>query len=212
MLPMALAVSFSRVYNGVHYPSDVLVGAILGAGYAAAGAIALQAAWRWAGKKWFPLWHRTIALALKCRMQNAECRNTKFSGSRHPTPDNSDTHWLRLGYIAIFVMLIARWLYIASGTIDLEKDEAYQWLWSKHLALSYYSKPPGIALIQFTEHVAVGRHGLRHPVLFAVVRRDSERDGAALLRPRSQRAGGILAAAHRHRHAAAGHRHDFDDD
>src|SRR5207253_3039669 len=25
----------------------------------------------------------------------------------------------------------------------------YQWLWSKHLALSYYSKPPGIALIQF---------------------------------------------------------------
>ena len=37
MLPMALAVSFSRVYNGVHYPSDVLAGAILGAGYAAAG-------------------------------------------------------------------------------------------------------------------------------------------------------------------------------
>ena len=36
MLPMALAVSFSRVYNGVHYPSDVLAGAILGAGYAAA--------------------------------------------------------------------------------------------------------------------------------------------------------------------------------
>ena len=30
MLPMALAISFSRVYNGVHYPSDVL------AGYAAA--------------------------------------------------------------------------------------------------------------------------------------------------------------------------------
>jgi hypothetical protein len=34
--------------------------------------------------------------------------------------------------------------------IDLSGDEAYQWLWSKHLALSYYSKPPGIALIQFT--------------------------------------------------------------
>ncbi len=46
-------------------------------------------------------------------------------------------------------MLVGRWLYVASGTIDLEKDEAYQWLWSKHLALSYFSKPFGIALIQF---------------------------------------------------------------
>ena len=26
------------------------------------------------------------------------------------------------------------------------EDEAYQWLWSKHLALSYYSKPPMIAM------------------------------------------------------------------
>src|ERR1039457_7563270 len=25
----------------------------------------------------------------------------------------------------------------------------YQWLWSKHLALSYYSKPPIIAYLQF---------------------------------------------------------------
>src|SRR6185295_10681837 len=31
----------------------------------------------------------------------------------------------------------------------LSGDEAYQWLWSKHLALSYYSKPAGIALIQW---------------------------------------------------------------
>jgi len=37
MLPLALAVSFSRVYNGVHYPGDVLVGAIVGAGYAVRG-------------------------------------------------------------------------------------------------------------------------------------------------------------------------------
>ena len=36
MLPIACLVSFSRVYNGVHYPSDVLAGAILDAGYAPA--------------------------------------------------------------------------------------------------------------------------------------------------------------------------------
>ncbi len=28
MLPLALGVSFSRIYNGVHYPSDVLAGAL----------------------------------------------------------------------------------------------------------------------------------------------------------------------------------------
>jgi 4-amino-4-deoxy-L-arabinose transferase-like glycosyltransferase len=57
--------------------------------------------------------------------------------------------WLPLGYGLIVALLLFRLAYIASGTIELSKDEAYQWLWSKHLALSYYSKPPGIALIQF---------------------------------------------------------------
>ena len=40
-------------------------------------------------------------------------------------------------------------LYLASGRIELSGDEAYQWLWSKHLALSYYSKPPLIAYVQW---------------------------------------------------------------
>ena len=31
----------------------------------------------------------------------------------------------------------------------MSQDEAYQWVWSKHPALSYYSKPPAIAFIQF---------------------------------------------------------------
>ena len=54
MLPLALAVSFSRLYNGVHYPSDVLAGAILGAGWAVAMAVALETAWRFFGRKYFP--------------------------------------------------------------------------------------------------------------------------------------------------------------
>ena len=45
--------------------------------------------------------------------------------------------------------MVAHWIYLASGLIQLSQDEAYQWVWSKHLALSYYSKPPGIAFIQF---------------------------------------------------------------
>jgi membrane-associated phospholipid phosphatase len=152
MLPMALAVSFSRVYNGVHYPSDVLAGAILGAGYAAAGMIALQAIWNGVGKKWFPLWHAQLPSLLNPKLKTQNSLITHHS--------SLDQHWLRLGYILIFVMLIGRWIYIASGVIDLEKDEAYQWLWSKHLALSYYSKPPGIALIQFVSTSFFGDTGL----------------------------------------------------
>ena len=54
MLPLALGVAFSRLYNGVHYPSDVLAGAIIGAGYAAAAAIAIEIAWQFYGRKYFP--------------------------------------------------------------------------------------------------------------------------------------------------------------
>ncbi|MGA3266814.1 MAG: glycosyltransferase family 39 protein [Verrucomicrobiota bacterium] len=148
MLLMASAVSFSRIYNGVHYPSDVLVGAILGAGYAVALAVALEFLWQLAGKKWFPLWHAQLPSLLNPaprQKTNVEPRDPELD-TRHPTLDQ---HWLRLGYAVIFVLLVARWIYIAGHTIDLEKDEAYQWLWSKHLAWSYFSKPPGIALIQF---------------------------------------------------------------
>ena len=151
MLPMALAVSFSRVYNGVHYPSDVLAGAVLGAGYAAAGVIGLQAAWNCIGEKWFPLWHaqRPDLLNPESRIQNPESSQSEIGNRKPEIQDASrDSHWLRLGCVLIFAMLIGRWIYLASGAIELSQDEAYQWVWSKHPALSYYSKPPGIAFIQ----------------------------------------------------------------
>src|SRR5438552_1349502 len=60
MVPFAATVGFSRVYNGMHYPSDVLVGATLGAGYAAALVWSLDALWRWAGQRWFPICLRRL--------------------------------------------------------------------------------------------------------------------------------------------------------
>jgi undecaprenyl-diphosphatase len=60
MLPFACLVSFSRVYNGVHYPSDVLAGAILGAGTAVAVLWLLNTLWQWAAPKCCPQLHASM--------------------------------------------------------------------------------------------------------------------------------------------------------
>jgi 4-amino-4-deoxy-L-arabinose transferase-like glycosyltransferase/membrane-associated phospholipid phosphatase len=149
LLPGAILVSFSRIYNGVHYPSDVTAGAILGAGYAAASVWSLASLWGWAGQQWFPRWWRKFPSLLNPTLrtdQGEEEESPVSSGSPHSTLDQ---HWLRLGYVLLAVLLLARLAYIRSAIIELSRDEAYQWLWSKHLALSYYSKPPLIAYTQF---------------------------------------------------------------
>ena len=162
MLPAATVVSFSRVYNGVHYPSDVVAGAVLGAGVAVATLTLLNTLWSWAGRTWFPLWWERAPSLLappgrrRAREDDEEVspgpmparRGLAPAGFRAPQV-TVDAHWLRLGYICIAVSLLARLAYLASDTIQLTEDEAYQWLWSKHLALSYYSKPPLIAYTQF---------------------------------------------------------------
>jgi membrane-associated phospholipid phosphatase len=75
MLPLALGVSFSRVYNGVHYPSDVLAGAIIGAGCAAAIAIAIESAWQFFGKKYFPRGHEKLpSLVPDLKLGNSKIR------------------------------------------------------------------------------------------------------------------------------------------
>jgi membrane-associated phospholipid phosphatase len=140
MLPLAVAVAFSRIYVGAHYPSDVLVGAILGAGYAVAGLMMADWVWRVAGRRWFPdFWQRMPSMV---RPVPVPIQSGASTGVRAET-------WLRLGYLVIGVLTIVRLIYVGSGTIELSEDEAYQWLWSKHLALSYYSKPPMIAYLQF---------------------------------------------------------------
>lgn len=139
MVPLALAVAFSRIYNGVHYPSDVLVGLLLGATYAFSGVVALNALWGSLGRKLFPIWQSRLPNLALPKLESVPVTDAALS----------DRQWLRLGYLVIAGIFAARLAYIASGTIQLTEDEAYQWLWSKHLALSYYSKPFGIALAQW---------------------------------------------------------------
>jgi membrane-associated phospholipid phosphatase len=140
LLPLACVVAFSRVYVGVHYPSDVLAGAIIGAGYAAAGLWSVQALWRSLGQRWFRTWWE--------RMPNL--LNPVLKPPSHPAPpaEHDKLYW-RMGIGLIVLLLVTKYIYIAAGVIQLAEDEAYQWTWSKHLALSYYSKPPLIAYAQF---------------------------------------------------------------
>jgi len=156
-LPLAVLVSFSRIYNGVHYPSDVIAGAIIGAGGAIAILYALNAAWCWAGQKWFPLWWERLPNLLnpvpqpESEFEEPEFapRDPKARQAALPRHEILDAQWLRLGYLLIAVLAAARFLYIYGAVIQLTQDEAYQWIWSKHLALSYFSKPPMIAYTQF---------------------------------------------------------------
>lgn len=146
LLPVALTVGFSRVYNGVHYPSDVLVGGILGAGAALAAVFAANALWHFAGRRWFPLWHQQLPWLLPTPLpQNGRSQNLDH-GDRNR---ELNRHWLRAGYVLVAVLTLARLGYVAGNTIELSEDEAYQWVWSKHLALSYYSKPLLIACTQW---------------------------------------------------------------
>jgi membrane-associated phospholipid phosphatase len=168
MLPAACLVALSRVYNGVHYPSDILAGAILGAGYAAASVWSAAALWQWIGQKWFPLWWQRMPSLLDPSLQI----EADLSGPESPHLA-IDQHWLRLGYLVLALVTLARLVYLASGVIELTGDEAYQWLWSKHLALSYYSKPPLIAYTQFLGTALWGDNafGVRFfsPVISAVL-------------------------------------------
>jgi 4-amino-4-deoxy-L-arabinose transferase-like glycosyltransferase len=149
LLPLGLLVGVSRVYNGVHYPSDVLAGFAVGVAVGAGGVWLVDGLWRWLGARWFPLWWRRLpSLTHPVVFADPLAPRPGIEPIRDPVRVR-ERQWLHLGYVVIAVLLFARLAYLRSETIEISKDEAYQWLWSKHLALSYFSKPPFIAYFQW---------------------------------------------------------------
>ena len=113
VLPIACLIAFLRVYLGVHYPSDVLMGAVLGIGYSSGILLGLDAIWRWAGVKWFPLWWR--------RLPSFNPSRWRFEKrEREPVidPQVVEAQWRRLGYVLILAILAVRWLYIGAGRLS----------------------------------------------------------------------------------------------
>jgi 4-amino-4-deoxy-L-arabinose transferase-like glycosyltransferase len=59
------------------------------------------------------------------------------------------TRFIESNKVVIFAFLIATFNIIYNQTIPLYLDEAYYWMWSKHLALSYFDHPPMSAYILY---------------------------------------------------------------
>ena len=70
---VAVAIGYSRIYTGSHWPSDVLASAFLGTGLGVLGVTAAEGAWRCWGGCFAPKLHRRHpSLLVKCAIQTED--------------------------------------------------------------------------------------------------------------------------------------------
>ena len=65
--------------------------------------------------------------------------------SRLRTPKISDLRSVQLAGSLVLALVVAR--LILAAMMPLAADEAYYWLWSKHLSAGYYDHPPAVAFV-----------------------------------------------------------------
>ena len=58
---------------------------------------------------------------------------------------SEERFFTRAALLAIFLLTASRLLWLLLSRTDLYPDEAQYWLWSRHFAFGYYSKPPLVA-------------------------------------------------------------------
>ncbi len=87
---------------------------------------------------------RYVRLGPRADRTNALEFEATMPFSRATTIDPSNGSTVRWAFWAVCVLTVLR--FVLAASLPLAFDEAYFWLWSKHLAISYYDHPPLIAL------------------------------------------------------------------
>src|SRR6202158_6002678 len=59
-----------------------------------------------------------------------------------PDAATGDLRYQRIAVYALLAITVLRLVWLVGNPINLYPDEAQYWLWSRHLAFGYFSKPP----------------------------------------------------------------------
>src|SRR5580692_3891692 len=73
------------------------------------------------------------------------CPDCSSGANDDPSMSPADTRLVRNTVLTVAALVLLR--LVAAAWTPLTFDEAYYWIWSKHLAFGYYDHPPGVALV-----------------------------------------------------------------